>query len=104
MRLIRADSGFYQDDWLSLLESQGLPYIVVAELQIKLQRLIRKETRWEAGKATGPEVAVILYEGASRRERRIKAGFPGSTFDCRNCIGVVPNSRLKWRIRCDEWL
>ena len=71
VRLIRADSGFYRDDWLSLLETQALPYIVVAELQIKLQRLIRKETRWEAGKVAGTEVAEILYQGASRRERRM---------------------------------
>jgi hypothetical protein len=71
VRLIRADSGFYRNDWLSLLETQGLGYIVVAELQIKLQRLIRKETRWQAGKVVGTEVAEVLYEGASGRQRRM---------------------------------
>ena len=40
-------------------------------MPLKLQRLIRKETRWEAGKVAGTEVAEILYQGASRRERRM---------------------------------
>ena len=71
VRLIRADSGFYQDDWLSLLEGQGLSYIVVAELQIKLQRLIRKETHWQAGKVAGTEVAEVAYESVSGRQRRM---------------------------------
>lgn len=71
VRLIRADSGFYQDEWLSLLESQGLSYIVVAELHRKLQLLIRKETRWQKGKVRGTEVAEILYEGAKGRLRRM---------------------------------
>ena len=71
VRLIRADSGFYCDEWLSLLEAQGLDYIVVAELRSKVQHLIRRETRWEAGKVTGTEVAEILYEGASGHQRRM---------------------------------
>jgi hypothetical protein len=71
LRLIRADSGFYQDNWLSLLESQHLAYIIVAELHVKLQGLIRKETRWETGKVAGTEVAEIQYEGASGRSRRM---------------------------------
>ena len=32
MRLVRADSGFCQAEWLDLLESQRLAYIVVAKL------------------------------------------------------------------------
>jgi hypothetical protein len=71
LRLIRADSGFYQDAWLSLLEAQRLPYIVVAELHTKLQRLIRKETRWQAGKVAGTEVAEVVYEGAHGHRRRM---------------------------------
>ena len=69
--LIRADSGFYCDEWLSLLEAQGLDYIVVAELRRKVQHLIRKETRWETGKVAGTEVAEILYEAASGQHRRM---------------------------------
>ena len=42
LRLVRADSGFCVDPWLSLLESLGLPYIVVAKLHKPLQRLFRK--------------------------------------------------------------
>jgi len=71
VRLIRADSGFYQDEWLSLLESQGLGYIVVAELHQKLQHLIRKETRWQEGKVRGTQVAEVFYQGAKGRQRRM---------------------------------
>jgi len=71
VRLVRADSGFYQDEWLSLLESQQLGYIVVAELHQKLQHLIRKETRWEEGKVRGTQVAEVVYEGAKGRQRRM---------------------------------
>ena len=40
LRLVRADCGFCEDPWLNLLESQGLRYIVVAKLNIKIQKII----------------------------------------------------------------
>ena len=73
LRLIRADSGFHYDPWLSLLESQGLRYIVVADLSVRVQRLIKKETRWEPTAVPGVEVADLLYESkyASRARRLV---------------------------------
>lgn len=73
LRLIRADSGFHTDAWLSLLESQGLRYIVVADCSVRLTSLIKKETRWAPSQIAGTEVAEVLYESkyASRARRVI---------------------------------
>ncbi len=72
LRVVRADSGFCQEDWLSLLESQQLAYIVVARLHCKLQSLLRKETAWQKSPIEGTEVAEVSYHGPSwSRERRI---------------------------------
>lgn len=73
LRLIRADSGFHHDPWLSLLESRGLDYIVVADLSVRVQRLIKKEMRWEPTAVPGVEVADLLYESryASRPRRLV---------------------------------
>jgi hypothetical protein len=73
LRLVRADSGFYDDRWLSLLESQGLPYIVVTDLSCRVKSLIKKTTRWLPTPVEGLEVAEELYESqyASRPRRLI---------------------------------
>jgi hypothetical protein len=72
LRLIRADSGFHYDPWLSLLESQGLHYIVVADLSVRVQRLIKKETRWQPTRLEGVEVTEVAYESPSAsRVRRL---------------------------------
>ena len=72
LRLARADSGFCQDSWLSLLERRSLPYIVVARLNVKLRQLIRKETQWEATEVPGTDVAEIWHqEQGWEKPRRI---------------------------------
>jgi hypothetical protein len=72
LRLVRADSGFCDEGWLSLLEDRHLPYIVVARLHCKLQSLLRKETLWQKSAIEGTEVAEVYYRGAHwSRERRI---------------------------------
>lgn len=73
LRLVRADSGFYDDRWLRLLESQGLPYIVVTDLSGRVKSLIKKTTRWLPTPVEGLEVAEELYESryASRPRRLI---------------------------------
>jgi hypothetical protein len=72
LRLVRADSGFCEEGWLALLESQRLAYIVVAQLHCKLQTLVRKETIWQKSAVEGTEVAEVHYRGARwSRERRI---------------------------------
>ena len=73
VRLIRADSGFYYDPWLSLLESRRLHYIVVADLSLRVKSLIRKTTQWLPTKVPGLEVAEVPYQSkyASRVRRLI---------------------------------
>ena len=70
VRLIRADSGFQYDPWLCLLENQGLRYIVVADLSVRVQGVIKKETRWEPTEVAGVEVADVIYESASASRAR----------------------------------
>jgi hypothetical protein len=72
LRLVRADSGFCEDRWLSLLEERRLPYIVVAVLHHKITSLLRKETIWQPSAVPGTDVAEVIYRGARwSRERRI---------------------------------
>lgn len=72
LRLVRADSGFCEDRWLSLLEERKLPYIVVAVLHHKITSLLRKETIWQPSAVPGTEVAEVIYRGARwSRERRL---------------------------------
>lgn len=73
LRLIRADSGFHFDPWLSLLEKQGLRYIVVADLSVRLRSLISKNTVWHSTPLEGTEVADVIYESkyASRARRLV---------------------------------
>jgi hypothetical protein len=62
LRLVRADSGFCNAPWLSLLESQHLKYIVVARLLAPLQRLCKKETIWQSTELIGTEVAQVWHQ------------------------------------------
>jgi hypothetical protein len=73
VRLIRADSGFFYDPWLELLEARGLRYIVVADLSVRIKHLLRKTTEWRPTAVPGAEVAEVSYEStyASRPRRLI---------------------------------
>ena len=72
LRLIRADSGFQDDRWLSLLEEKGLRYIVVADLSVRVKNVIQKETQWQPTEVPGVEVAEVVYESRSTsRPRRL---------------------------------
>jgi hypothetical protein len=72
IRLVRADSGFCEDRWLSLLEERRLPYIVVAVLHHKITSLMSKETIWQPSAVPGTDVAEIIYHCARwSRDRRI---------------------------------
>lgn len=62
LRLVRADAGFCEANWLALLESQHLDYIVVARLYQPLQRLIKRETIWEPTDDPAVEVADEMYQ------------------------------------------
>ena len=72
LALVRADSGFCQEAWLALLEARDLPYIVVAQLSVRLQSIIRRQTRWLATSVPGLEVAEVEHHGINwSRPRRI---------------------------------
>jgi len=62
LRVVRADSGFCVPEWLDLLESQRLRYIVVARLLQPLQRLLRKELIWEPSEVPGTEIAEVWHQ------------------------------------------
>lgn len=61
LRLVRADSGFCQQAWLSLLEAHQLPYIVVAQLSVRLQSIIERRTVWWSTQVPGLEVAEVEH-------------------------------------------
>jgi hypothetical protein len=72
LRLVRGDSGFCEARWLALLESQHLPYIVVARLLRPLARFCRQETIWQPSEVPGTEVAEVWHrELGWERERRL---------------------------------
>src|SRR5271166_5598954 len=48
IRCVRADSGFYADQFLSFLEERALPYIVVARLTSYLKSRLYQLTEWQA--------------------------------------------------------
>jgi hypothetical protein len=73
LRLVRADAGFQNDAWLSLLEQKGLPYIVVADLSVRIKSIIRSQKHWQPTAVAGLEVAELIYESkhASRPRRLV---------------------------------
>lgn len=70
LRLVRADSGFCQPEWLDLLESHRLSYIVVARLLKPLQRLVKKELIWTASPVPGTDVAEVWHQEINWKQPR----------------------------------
>jgi hypothetical protein len=73
LRLVRADAGFQNDAWISLLENKGLDYIVVADLSVPVKNFIRRQTRWQPTGMEGVEVADEIHTSkhASRPRRLV---------------------------------
>ena len=59
--LLRADSGFFDNAFMSALEGKGINYIVAAKLTTPLQRAIHQVSNWWALKP-GIEIAEIMYQ------------------------------------------
>ncbi|NVN91801.1 MAG: transposase [Desulfuromonadales bacterium] len=59
--LLRADSGFFDNAFMSALENKGIAYIVAAKLTTPLQRAIYQSATWWALKP-GIEIAEIMYQ------------------------------------------
>lgn len=70
VRVIRADSGFCDNKWLALLESQNIPYIVVAKLHRPLKQLIIKSLRWSQTEVRGTSVAELWHQEAGWAKAR----------------------------------
>lgn len=70
LRVVRADSGFCDAEWLDLLEFKKLYYIVVARLLNPLQRLIKKDLAWTATEVPGLEVAEVMHQEINWRQPR----------------------------------
>jgi hypothetical protein len=69
--LLRADSGFFDDAFLSALELKHIPYIVAAKLTYPLQRAIYRAGDWWALKQ-GIEIGEMEYQAAGwKKARRI---------------------------------
>jgi hypothetical protein len=72
LRIVRADSGFCQPEWLDWLEDQALRYIVVARLVKPLQGLLKKEMIWTASWVPGTDVAQVWHQEINwKNPRRI---------------------------------
>jgi len=73
LRLVRADAGFQNDAWLSLLEQKHLSYIVVADLSVRVKSVIRSQKNWQPTAVAGLEVADQIYHSkhASRPRRLV---------------------------------
>lgn len=70
--LVRADSGFCHDNWLSLLEELALAYIVVARIHEPVRNLIKRTTNWTKTDLEGTEVAEVTHQAWGwARERRV---------------------------------
>lgn len=70
--LVRADSGFCLQEWLDLLESQRLSYIVVGKLHEPVRNLLRREQAWMETEVAGTDVSETLYQGPHwPRARRV---------------------------------
>lgn len=70
LRVVRADSGFCQPEWLDLLESQRLRYIVVARLLKPVQRLVKNELIWTASEVPGTDVAEVWHQEVNWKSAR----------------------------------
>jgi hypothetical protein len=68
--LVRANSGFCQEPWLALLEQRRLPYIVAAQLSVKLQSLRRRGMGWTATGVPGLAVGELAYHRLNWRQPR----------------------------------
>lgn len=68
--LVRADSGFFFEEWLQLLEQKGLPYIVVGKLYRPACALIRRQQIWQKTEVAGTEVCDLIHQEWSWRQPR----------------------------------
>lgn len=57
LRGVRADAGFCVPELLALWEALRLPYVVVAQLNIPVQQLIKKGLQWRGTEIPGTEVS-----------------------------------------------
>lgn len=106
VRAIRADAGFYHEEFLRACEARKLRYVVVARLYTKWQRYCRHDdAAWAASELPGLEVQELESEAPGRRliilrhrvSERAEAGgkmlldVPGYRFQA-----LITNLPLSW--------
>jgi hypothetical protein len=60
---VRADSGFCLPEHLASWEQLRPPHVVVAQLSLPIQRLLRSNLVWTPAEALGMKVAAVMYQG-----------------------------------------
>lgn len=95
--LLRADSGFYDQAVLQLLEGKHIDYIISARLTQGLQQAIIRNARWFALE-TGLELAEITYQahGWNQARRIVLVRVRGIMGECRPsaCAASSNKNRL----------
>jgi len=93
LRVVRADSGFCVAALFMLWEMLQLKFVVAARLTQPLQRLIKKETAWQATEIDGTEVAELEHQ---------EDGWPASArlIVIRHRIGEAGRSGGKMLLDC----
>ena len=62
---VRADSGFCRPELLELWEQRRRPSVVVAQLSLPIQKLLRSDLEWAATEVPGTEVAELEHQALS---------------------------------------
>lgn len=66
---VRADSGFYSRDFLSLLEQRNIPYVIAAKMSRGFAKWCASQTRWRLV-GRGVEITSALYQSPKERGTR----------------------------------
>ncbi|WP_434783012.1 transposase [Ferrovum myxofaciens] len=92
--LLRADSGFFDDVFLKVLEEKRIPYIIAARLNQVLQRGLYQVTGWWALEP-GLELTEISYQAACWSQPRRVIVVRQSIRQRKNAPGkLCPSSRM----------
>jgi Transposase DDE domain group 1 len=65
LRGVRADAGFCLPELLVLWEQLSLPYVVAAQLNQRIQKIIKGDLHWTATELSGTDVADMEYQAMS---------------------------------------
>lgn len=70
LHAVRADSGFFSDEFLTALEQRRLSYAVAVRVRRDIQNLIRSVTEWTPGQDQRHEFGELVYQSSPRKTAR----------------------------------